>query len=218
MLENSQDRILQITGDMTSINNILKQIWLKFSQEANPSGDHNTWFDPNPEGEYQKPKNDFKKGGDVQPQPKEWRALVPAECTGKVIGSRGSKISELREDYNCDVEMPDIQAPYRVLRIRPNNDSWDDLFNCIQHALKHVSLACENDLDLGRDQAGVKFLCHTSQAGAIIGTKGANIEEIRKESGCQNLKVNSQNIPDSDDRIILAKGSHEVVFAAVKIM
>jgi len=217
VLENSQDRVLQITGDMTSINNILKQIWLKFSQEPSPSGDHNTWFDPNPEGEYVKPKgNDLQQGRGGPPQPKEWRALVPAECTGKVIGAKGAKISELRDDYNCDVEMPDIQAPYKVLRIRPKNNSWDDLFNCIQHALKHVSLASENDLDLGRDQAGCKFLCHSSQAGAIIGTKGAKIEEIRKESGCQNLKVNSQNIPDSDDRIILAKGSPEVVFAAIK--
>lgn len=157
-------------------------------------------------------------GGDNSPTPKEFRALVPTECTGKVIGARGAKIMELRDLYKCDAEMPDIQAPYKVLRLRPREDSWDNLFDCIKHALKHLSNANEDDLQLNEGTAGVKFLIHGSQAGPIIGKGGEEIEKVRKESGCNDLKVNSQNIPDSDDRIILAKGNPDVVFEAIKAL
>ena len=45
------------------------------------------------------------------------------------------------------------------------------------------------------------FPVHAVHCGAIIGHGGANIREIRENSGC-NVEISRQNLPNSTDRMV----------------
>lgn len=48
---------------------------------------------------------------------KECRVLIPSKHAGAVIGKGGDVIKRLRSEYNAHVNVPDSNAPERVLSV-----------------------------------------------------------------------------------------------------
>jgi len=221
-IEQSSDRKLIISGDMTSINKVLRKLFEKFSEESSPNGDSDTWFDPNDGkgGPDQRRKESERYGrgggnsGDCDAN--GFRVLVPANRTGVIIGSKGSVIKELRET-GCDVDMPDIDAPYKVCKVRTDGDP-ENVFKCMEKMLHHCEKAYEHDLNLKRGETGIKFLIHTSVAGKVIGSGGEEIKNARSESGCDGLKISGDCIPGTTDRIVTAIGEKDTCLKAMRII
>ena len=135
------------------------------------------------------------------------RILIPSSEGGLLIGKAGCVINELREKFNCHMRVPDIVAPYRVCRAIFNNQV--DLKGYLDQVLPIIQKTMDNDivlnLSIDKDVHGIKLLVHTSHAGQIIGKGGDVVCELREKYKCE-IKLISECIPDTTDRIMILKG------------
>merc|ERR1712025_327297 len=59
------------------------------------------------------------------------------------------------------------------------------------------------------------MLVNNSIAGSLIGPKGAIVKEMKEETGCKVIKVNSDDVPGSTDKIVVILGEKDSVVKAV---
>lgn len=223
LVEDSKDRKLMISGDMSCINATLKKLCEKFANEDQPNGDVETWFDPNqgqggPRQREKYPDKFPRMSGGNDPAGKVvFRILLPASRAAVMIGKKGAVIRELRDLEGCKVEITDIAAPYKVCKVM--GDSGDAVFNTIDKMLDHLSKAMEEDMNLTKGQTGIKFLVHQSLAGKIIGSKGDEIKSTREKSGCEHFKINGECIPNTTDRVVSAQSDDKsTIVKALRIV
>jgi len=140
-----------------------------------------------------------------------FRVLLPSKMAGCLIGKGGSTINKLRETYDSSVRIPDCAGPERILEIISKD--WDSAYDCLEAAIPYL-YECPDGMDTG-DPREMRFLIHQSTAGAIIGKGGANIKQIREDTGV-SIKVYSSPCPQSTDRCVQVEGTLDQVIAAAK--
>lgn len=138
----------------------------------------------------------------------EVRILIPSKNAGAIIGKGGDKIKKLREKYLAKVLVPDSESSERVFTIGAELDVACDL-------LLEVLPAFDENKDKGENFEGeIKLLVHVSQVGAIIGTGGVVIKELREGTGAQ-VKVYGEVCPNSTDRIVQINGTSDIIRSAI---
>lgn len=141
----------------------------------------------------------------------EVRILIPANTAGAIIGKSGSNIKELRNEFNTNVQIPDSDGYERVVAATLQEQS---------HAVRFVGRIAEalnERMRQDESECSVRLLVHQSQAGTIIGKKGARIKELREQTGAK-IKVNQECCPGSTDRVCQITGTVEVIEACTKIV
>jgi len=206
--QSSRDRILDIEGEIQTINQIFKTVYDRIAQtgESDPEG----WFDCTAGSQATARVNSGQSVGTIFPDEVDkfvLRILIPSSEGGLLIGKAGVVINELREKFNCQMRVPDIVAPYRVCRSIFNNEV--DLKGYLDQVLPIIQKTMDNDivlnLSIDKDVHGIKLLVHTSHAGQIIGKGGEVVCELREKYKCE-IKLISECIPDTTDRIMILKG------------
>jgi len=220
-IEDSGDRKLVISGDMSSINATLKKLYEKFSNEDLPNGDIETWFDPNDGkgGPRQREKypDKYPRISNDNDGKTVFRVLLPSNRAAVMIGKKGAVIKEMREAHGCRVEINDIAGQYKVCKVIGEDE--EDVFNTLEKMLDHLEKAMEEDMNLKKGVSGIKYLIHQSLAGKVIGTKGEEIKKTREEAGCEFFKINGETIQGTTDRVISAESSDKhAIIKAMRIV
>nr|XP_032800340.1 heterogeneous nuclear ribonucleoprotein K-like [Petromyzon marinus] len=140
----------------------------------------------------------------------ELRVLMQSRNAGAVIGKGGKHIKALRADYNATITVPDSSGPERILIVIASIES-------IGHVMGHVIPALEEYQHYkNRDfECETRMLVHQSQAGGIIGLKGAKIKELRDRTST-SIKVFQECCPRSTDRVVLISGKPDSVVECLK--
>jgi len=196
-----------------------------YSYNNNGNGDYNTnnshrQNDNNDQGT----KRSFEERDDAHmPHKKmrrqeartEMRCLVPSKTAGGIIGKGGCNIKDMRESFSAQIQIPDSDAPERVLQVRASPESCGEILLRV--------LPTINESGSGRFRPGessnmsVKLLVHQSQAGGVIGVKGYKIKELREKTGA-SIKVHQECAPNSTDRICVVSGSPDIISQCVVLI
>jgi len=145
----------------------------------------------------------------------EMRCLVPSKTAGGIIGKGGCNIKDMRESFSAQIQIPDSDAPERVLQVRASPESCGEILLRV--------LPTINESGSGRFRPGeannmsIKLLVHQSQAGGVIGVKGYKIKELREKTGA-SIKVHQECAPNSTDRICVIIGVPDVISECVVLI
>lgn len=128
------------------------------------------------------------------------RFIMKNSMAGQVIGSRGSTIQKLRDDFDVNVQLYAEEGPERLLFFESLD--FDNIMDCI----------CEYAKIMVRDDGYCehKMLVWKHHAGGIIGNKGETINDLRKNYGC-NIQMFKECCPQSTDRIVRVAGDLDKV-------
>jgi len=135
------------------------------------------------------------------------RCLIPASKSGRLIGKGGEHAKALKAKHEVKMQIPDNNSPERILSITGH---FQGVMNFIDETLPKYQI------NQTSDNPELRILTHRSQCGAIIGTGGQRIKEIREHYDCQ-VRCFPQPCPDSSDRVLRIKGSKENVIKILKI-
>jgi len=136
------------------------------------------------------------------------RCLIPASKSGRLIGKGGEHAKALKAKHDVKMQIPDNQSPERILSI---TGPFKGVINFIDETLPKYQVNAPTG-----DQLEIRILIHRSQCGAIIGTAGQRIKEIREHYDSQ-VRCFPQPCPDSSDRVLRIKGPKENVIKILKI-
>jgi len=139
------------------------------------------------------------------------RMMVPSKMAGSLIGKGGQNIKQLREEYSCNVRIPDCPGPERIMEITA--EDWENVFSCLEAAVPYL-FECPNGVDDGQEKE-LRFLIHQSVVGGVIGKGGEKIKAIRAASGV-NIKVYQNSAPQSTDRCVQANGTLDKIVLAAR--
>uniref|UniRef100_UPI00358EBF92 heterogeneous nuclear ribonucleoprotein K isoform X2 n=1 Tax=Myxine glutinosa TaxID=7769 RepID=UPI00358EBF92 len=140
----------------------------------------------------------------------EFRVLLQSRNAGAVIGKGGKNIRALRIDYNATITVPDSSGPERILIIVATIESIGHVLSNVIPSLEEYQHYTSRDFD-----CELRMLVHHSQAGGIIGLKGAKIKELRERTST-TIKVFQECCPRSTDRVVLIGGTPDNVVECVK--
>ena len=210
--ESSEDKVLTIIGEISNIHQTLTSIIENCSTQTSPNGNPDTWFNPNADGIPERVAQKFGLATDEEGK-KVFRCLVPAQNGGIIVGKKGAHMQPVK-DLGAEIELHDVNAPYKVLRIKADN--FEILSQSVDLMCEHLRNANKQDMNLFKEESiGFKMLVNNSIAGSLIGPKGAIVKEMKEETGCKVIKVNSDDVPGSTDKIVVILGEKESVVKAV---
>ena len=181
-------------------------------QEINEQGDNNEPQDQGTKRSYDDkgddvPEKRSRQGNEVKC---ELRCLVSSRCAGGVIGKGGENIKELRKNFDASIQIPDAEAPERVLNIKATPENCGGIISRVLPLLNGIR-------DRGRDRSSgdgkhlsLSVLVHKSQAGGILGIKGFQIKELREQTGA-TIKMDRECAGGSTDRICNLSGDSEKI-------
>ncbi|CAF0863371.1 unnamed protein product [Didymodactylos carnosus] len=137
------------------------------------------------------------------------RFLLQSRDAGCIIGKGGKTIQQLRTTHRTIIQVPDCDAPERVLTI---TGDMEQILECVANILNVIS---ENQR-VRPDISEIRALIHQSQAGAIIGKGGQRVKEFREKYNL-DVKVYPQCAPGgSTERCISMRGQREDVMRCLK--
>ncbi|CAF0965337.1 unnamed protein product [Didymodactylos carnosus] len=137
------------------------------------------------------------------------RFLLQSRDAGCIIGKGGKTIQQLRTTHRTIIQVPDCDAPERVLTV---TGDIEQILECIAEILNVIS---ENQR-VRPDISEIRALIHQSQAGAIIGKGGQRVKEFREKYNL-DVKVYPQCAPGgSTERCISMRGQRDDVMRCLK--
>ncbi|XP_078571594.1 heterogeneous nuclear ribonucleoprotein K-like isoform X1 [Branchiostoma floridae x Branchiostoma japonicum] len=148
------------------------------------------------------------------PPPVDLRILLQSKNAGAIIGKQGLNIKRLRSEYKATVTVPDCTGPERILTISADLNTACacllDIIPVLEDYQKHYQE--HKDLNFNCE---LRMLVHQSQAGCIIGRAGFKIKELREQTEA-NIKVYSECMPGSTERVVALTGKPEKCVGAIK--
>jgi len=181
-------------------------------QEITNQGDNNVSQDQGTKRSYDDQSGDVpeKRSRQASDVKCELRCLVSSSCAGGVIGKGGENIKDMRKTFDASIQIPDADAPERVLNIRATPENCGGI-------IKRVLPLINGIRDKGRDgnnrdnkHMSLSVLVHKSQAGGILGIKGFQIKELREQTGA-TIKMDRECAGGSTDRICNLSGDAEKI-------
>lgn len=149
----------------------------------------------------------------VKPAHEEIRLLIQSRVGGSIIGKGGKNVTELRNEFDAKISIPDTPGPERVCTITAKEDS---IMEVIKRILPKIDDA--NEASGGRHKEGeseLRVLVHQSRSGAVIGKGGGRIKELRSGTGVQ-IKFFTECCPGSTDRVMQLNGSASTIVETLK--
>lgn len=197
---------------------------LQISKEGDGSGMGMSGQEINLTSQSTNPQMSSVYGGGQQKQhsvssdkDKIWcRLLIPSKVAGAIIGKGGATIKSLRDEFTAIINIPEARAPERVLKLCVNNrEKLNSLVERIAEILKD-----EISKSSGRRKEGeteLRLLVQSSQAGAIIGTKGTTVKTLRESTGSR-ININPECCPNSTERVAAIMGKPETVVKCISMI
>lgn len=144
------------------------------------------------------------------------RLLIPSKVAGAIIGKGGATIKSLREEFNAIINIPEARAPERVLKICvTSREKLDLLISRIAEILKDEIL--KSGIRRKEGETELRILVQSSQAGAIIGTKGTTVKTLRESTGSR-ININPECCPNSTERVAAIMGRPETVVKCISMI
>lgn len=144
------------------------------------------------------------------------RLLIPSKVAGAIIGKGGATIKSLRDEYQAIINIPEARAPERVLKICVNSrEKLDKLVSRIAEILKDEIL--KSGIRRKEGETELRILVQSSQAGAIIGTKGTTVKTLRESTGSR-ININPECCPQSTERVAAIMGRPETVVKCISMI
>lgn len=136
------------------------------------------------------------------------RCLLTSKDAGSIIGKGGVIIKQVREESGCRIQISEHVSPAqdRLLTATGNQDSVVRAFTLLCAKITEASPMIQT--------ITIRLAIPNGQAGAIIGTKGTKIKEIRESSGAQ-IQFEKEALPGSTERCCSLTGSAQVVSNAI---
>lgn len=149
------------------------------------------------------------------------------KVVGTVIGKGGEKVKRVREESGCHITFSDNHPGVveRVLTIT------GEVAN-VNEACRHVVTQLEHDAaagahgqhvqeqtqgPIGENKLTVKVLVPSSQAGAIIGKGGSQLDSMRKSTDC-GMQVSQEVLGRSTDRPLTLTGTAAGIIACLALV
>jgi len=155
--------------------------------------------------------NDFNEDDDIIVT---IRLLFKGNQVGTIIGRKGSKITQIREESACEIKVKgNDQDIERTVSVHGSPSG-------VTRALLKIAEFVEADLNDGLTGRTTKIpvtlymIVPTSQCGSIIGKSGYRIREIREKTGC-NVKIANDLLPNSTEKLITLYGEPRVIEGCV---
>jgi len=156
--------------------------------------------------------NDFNDEDEIQVT---IRLLFKGNQVGTIIGRKGSKITQIREESACEIKVKgNDQDVERIILVA-------GLPSGVTRALLKIAEFVEADLNDGLTGRTTKIpvtlnmIVPTSQCGSIIGRQGTRIREIREKTGC-NVRIANDLLPNSSEKLITLYGEPRVIESCVE--
>ncbi|XP_031558125.1 heterogeneous nuclear ribonucleoprotein K-like [Actinia tenebrosa] len=182
----------------------------QYDEGTSEGGDQSGSLKRFAEGDYNGNNKRFKQSGGPDGET-TIRILLQSKDAGGIIGKSGSNIKRLRSEYNAVVNVPDTNYSERVLTITAStNTALAILGECVPKIGEHSRGG-------GNPTHDIQLLVQRSQVGSIIGRAGYKIKEIREQSGA-NIKVFSDCLPNSTERVVAITGTIDTVVKCVEII
>lgn len=144
------------------------------------------------------------------------RFLVKTADAGGIIGKGGSVIKRLRETYNAAVTVPDSESDERVLTIDGERSNCVSVLKEVLEITKEPPYSQFRDPNHGNAHE-VNLMVQASQAGGMIGPKGARINDVREKSGAF-VKLFPDRLSNSSERIVAIGGDSEAVTTCLEMV
>lgn len=134
---------------------------------------------------------------------------VPKARHGRVIGKGGSKMTEIREETQCIISVPDQSDASTLITVIGRKEGVEKAKELIKEA---VSGTKKEEEVGGEGSVTVKYPLAKELYKFVIGKAGRTINEIRDETGVQII------VPklDEADGTITLKGEQDGIDAAIK--
>ncbi|MBZ3884016.1 Heterogeneous nuclear ribonucleoprotein K [Sciurus carolinensis] len=145
----------------------------------------------------------------------EMRLLIHQSLAGGIIGVKGAKIKELRENTQTTIKLFQECCPHSTDRVVLIGGKPDRVVECIKIILDLISESpikgrgCGSYGDLGGPIITTQVTIPKDLAGSIIGKGGQQIKQIRHESGA-SIKID-EPLEGSKDRIITITGTQDQI-------
>jgi len=156
--------------------------------------------------------NDFNDDDEIQVT---IRLLFKGNQVGTIIGRKGTKITQIREESACEIKVKgNDQDVERIILVA-------GLPSGVTRALLKIAEFVEADLNDGLTGRTTKIpvtlnmIVPTSQCGSIIGRQGTRIREIREKTGC-NVRIANDLLPNSSEKLITLYGEPRVIESCVE--
>jgi len=155
----------------------------------------------------------------AQPSDKIWcRFLIPSKVAGAIIGRGGATIRALREEYQAIINIPEARAPERVLKICVNSrETLHTIVSQIAEILKNENAKGSHNGRRKEGETELRILVQSSQAGAIIGTKGSTVKNLRETTGSR-ININPECCPNSTERVAAIMGPPATVVKCISMI
>lgn len=155
----------------------------------------------------------------AQPSDKIWcRFLIPSKVAGAIIGRGGATIRALREEYQAIINIPEARAPERVLKICVNSrETLHTIVSQIAEILKNENAKGSHNGRRKEGETELRILVQSSQAGAIIGTKGSTVKNLRETTGSR-ININPECCPNSSERVAAIMGPPATVVKCISMI
>jgi len=139
------------------------------------------------------------------------RLLVKGNKVGTIIGKGGDRITAMRKESGCTIKIQGCDQDVEQIV------SISGSLSGVVKAMHTVALYNEesNNKDTTNSRASkfpatVHIVVPAIQCGAIIGTGGFRIKEIREQTGCM-VKIGREHLPRSTEKLITLSGTPEVI-------
>lgn len=146
------------------------------------------------------------------------RFLIPSKVAGAIIGRGGATIRSLREEFQAIINIPEARAPERVLKICVNSrEKLHTIVEKIADILKNENAKASHNGRRKEGETELRILVQSSQAGAIIGTKGSTVKNLRESTGSR-ININPECCPNSTERVAAIMGPPSTVVQCISMI
>jgi len=142
------------------------------------------------------------------------RILIENRQVGYIIGRKGQRIQEVREQCGKPFFMSVLKSETRNCdeRVMALRGLISQIAKAVQLISDLIILGTKENVEDG-DTASIRFLVHKFQVGAIIGKGGETIQAMQNETDCK-IQIGADDLPGSTEKSVTVTGApanlHEV--------
>jgi len=144
------------------------------------------------------------------------RLLVKGNKVGTIIGKGGDRITAMRKESGCTIKIQGCDQD--VEQIVSISGSLSGVVKAMHTVAVYNEESNNKDTTNSRASkfpATIHIVVPAIQCGAIIGTGGFRIKEIREQTGCM-VKIGREHLPRSTEKLITLSGTPEVIRVTIE--
>lgn len=139
------------------------------------------------------------------------RAMVTGPEAGSIIGRKGENVKNMREETKAKIMIEGDGPVERIVSVEGKTDSIFKAFTMICKVLEQRENKDRDKRESDEpEELCLVLLVPASQCGALIGKEGAQIKELRANTGA-DIHISADAIGNSSEREMKLKGKREQI-------